>query len=281
MKKKINLIKTVSLLLTFVTASSAFLYAENNWIEIDTMKISFKNLPQELKGLRIVHLSDIHLTKESSAMIALLDKVKLQNPDLIVLTGDIINYNADPTTCGLATLGSGLSAIAPTYAIAGNHDFRRGQAIEWTRILKEQQVHVLNQRAELFTKNGKSLIIAGIQDSALYKTSIFSSLPEDATTQVLPIILLAHHPEYFEQYAEAQAAPIPDLVLSGHAHGGQCRIPISNQGLFAPGQGMMPRYSSGIYELNGVKMVLSRGLGKSTFPQRLNNRPHLPVIILE
>lgn len=98
----------------------------------------------------------------------------------------------------------------------------------------------------------------------------------------MPKILLAHRPEGFSTYSSDSFSIKPDLVFSGHAHGGQFRIPISNKGIVAPNQGFFPKYTSGLYASNnGVQMIVSRGLGNSIIPIRINNRPHLPIIELK
>lgn len=94
------------------------------------------------------------------------------------------------------------------------------------------------------------------------------------------MILLAHRPELFVSYSSTINSINPNIVFSGHAHGGQFRIPILNKGVIAPNQGLFPKYTSGVYTNNNVKMIVSRGLGNSIIPIRINNRPHLPIIEL-
>lgn len=138
---------------------------------------------------------------------------------------------------------------------------------------------VVENSIEIYEKEGSVIAVMGLKDGYSYTQEHFDDL--EMARGILRI-LLAHRPELFFSYHSDTNEIKPDLVLCGHAHGGQFRIPFVDRGLVAPNQGLFPRYTSGLYASgNGVRMVVSRGLGNSIIPVRLNNRPHLPVINLQ
>lgn len=197
---------------------------------------------------------------------------------LIVMTGDIIDKSADLNTCGLGKLCKGLSAIAKTYAVTGNHELWNGNVEEWTNTLTENNVEVIDNKLEIYTKNNKSIEIVGLIDGNEYEPLNFKDIKD---AKDIPMILLAHRPELLvSSYSSDLNRIKPNIVFSGHAHGGQFRIPIINKGVIAPNQGLFPQYTSGLYTYNNVKIIVSRGLGNSIIPIRINNRPHLPIIEL-
>lgn len=278
MKESLKSKKTASIMLLLILTAIIYCFAQNNWIKIENIKIEINNLPKELRGLKIAHISDVHLPKNASNIDNIVNKVKDQKPDIIVLTGDIIDESADITKCGLDRLCKGLSEITKVYAVTGNHEFWNGDVEEWTRILTENNIKVIDNKIEIYTKNNKSIAFVGLQDGFQYEPENYKDIDK---IKDMPRILLAHRPELFIASYSANVKSIkPYIIFSGHAHGGQFRIPIIKKGVVAPEQGFFPKYTSGIYVNNNVKMILSRGLGNSIIPIRINNRPHLPIIEL-
>lgn len=279
MKKIFKHIRLVSAIMFFVLIISVYCFVENNWIKVEHINMEMSNLPRELNGLKIAHISDVHLPKNASNIDNIVKKVKQQNPDIIVMTGDIIDESADLETCRLDKLCKGLSEITKTYAVTGNHELWNGNIEKWTNILTENNVKVIDNKIELYTKNNKSIAILGLTDGKEYKPL---NIKDIKNAKDLPMILLAHRPELFvSSYSSDLNSVNPNIIFSGHAHGGQFRIPIINKGVIAPNQGLFPKYTSGLYTNNNVKMMVSRGLGNSIIPLRINNRPHLPIIELE
>ncbi|MCM1991592.1 metallophosphoesterase [Oceanirhabdus seepicola] len=278
MKKQVKYLKRISITLFLILATLIYCYAQNNWIKVENIKVEINELPKELIGLKIAHISDVHLPKNAANIDAIVAKVKKQKPDLIVMTGDIIDESADITTCGLDRLCKGLSEITQTYAVTGNHEFWNGNVDKWTNILTENNINVIDNEIQIYTKDGERLILMGLRDGVSYDPGLFKSLE---TLNNSPIILLAHRPELFSSYYSETNYNNPDLIFSGHAHGGQFRIPLLNKGIVSPNQGFFPEYTSGLYiSDSNVKMIVSRGLGNSIIPIRFNNRPHLPIIEL-
>lgn len=278
MRKNYKFKRIISLLSILIFLISIYCYAENNWIETENIKVGINNLPKELNGLKIVHLSDLHLPKNASSINSIINKVKQQNPDIIVITGDVIDKEANIKACGLDKLCMGLSKIAKTYAVTGNHEIWNGNVFNWNKILTDNNVKVLNNEVEIFTKNNCNIAVIGLEDDSSYNPESLNGFDKIKHNKNMPIILLAHRPELLPSYSSPSQSIIPNIVFSGHAHGGQFRIPFIDKGIFAPDQGFFPKYTSGLYNFNNINMVVSRGLGNSIIPIRINDRPHLPVI---
>lgn len=277
MKKKFKYIR-LSTIIFLTLVMIGYCFAENNWIEVEHIKIEVSNLPKELIGLKIAHISDVHLSKNAPNIDNIVNEVKQQKPDIIVMTGDITDESADLKTCGLDKLCKGLSDITKTYAVTGNHELWNGKVEEWTDTLTKNNVEVIDNKIEIYTKNNKSIDIVGLMDGNEYKPLDIKYIKN---AKDIPMILLAHRPELFvSSYSSDLNSINPNIVFSGHAHGGQFRIPIIDKGVIAPNQGLFPKYTSGLYTNNNVNMIVSRGLGNSIIPVRINNRPHLPIIEL-
>lgn len=247
-------------------ALGALLVADNVRINIEKIQVSLKRLPCEFDWFTIAHLSDLHLpncARKPEKLVEIVEKIK---PDIIALTGDLVDRFAAFDAEGLTVLANGLAKIAPCYAVIGNHEVRLGVVGEWARILKDAGITVLG-KSPVFIRRGESEItFYGLPDGEI------SGLPELDFDGVN--IVLSHYPENMLHYADAGF----DLVLSGHAHGGQWRL--GRRGLISPGEGFFPKYTSGLYYRKNTKMVVSRGLRRG-IPVRILNSPHIPVVILK
>ena len=245
----------------FVALCVLFVWLNNSCIKITRVNRKIEGAPK----LKIVHISDLHGKRFGKDGIRLIKKVAEQNPDFIAITGDIIHlYTPKNITVAIETV-SALKEIAPVLYIAGNHEMRNKGYRNLRKNLIEAGAVVLDDRAEEVC----GITVAGLNGASLRNDKI-----QKVTPQISPKILLAHEPQFFEKYADAGY----DLVLCGHAHGGQWRIPFTKKGLYAPGQGIFPKYTSGVHERGKTAMVISRGLGNSEFPLRLFNRPEIVVI---
>lgn len=228
-------------------------------------KTRYKRIIEGAPELRIVHLSDLHGKRFGHKNIKLIKKVADESPDFIAITGDIIHLYTPKNIAVAAEAVSALKEIAPVLYIAGNHEMRNKGYRNLRKILLEAGAAVLDDKvAEVC-----GITVAGLNGASLRNDKI-----EKITPDISPKILLAHEPQFFEKYAAAGY----DLILCGHAHGGQWRIPFTGRGLFAPGQGAFPEYTSGVHEKGKSAMIISRGLGNSEFPLRLFNRPEIVVI---
>ena len=213
-------------------------------------------------------------------MLAALAQAK---PEIILLTGDLADSRRTHLAVALS-FARQAAAIAPVYYVPGNHEARLAQYTAFAAALEAAGVLVLVNRALPLVRGSQRITIAGLADPGLAQRA-GDPRPAEAilgdalaalrlSSQPFPL-LLAHRPEWFPLYAEGGAA----LVFSGHAHGGQVRLP-GIGGLFAPGQGLFPRYDGGLYRRGQAQMVVSRGLGNSLFPLRVGNRPEVVVATL-
>jgi len=271
--------KPILFLLIISTVSfCVYGYYQNRSLDVDYQTIELDHLPQKLNQLKIVHLSDTHFERNRISIDTLLSEIEKAQPDLIFLTGDLMDRTADLKNIPLVEFGSSLMAIAPTYAVSGNHETSSGQLADWEQEISQSGVTLLNNKQIILELKGAQLALVGVRDE---------SYPNEVTVQDplddMPVLLLAHHPEYFEQYLTSNPLIQPDITFSGHAHGGQIRVPLIGP-LYAPGQGFFPNYTTGVYDSKqdaSKKLVVSRGIGNSLFPFRINNKPHLLVITLE
>jgi predicted MPP superfamily phosphohydrolase len=241
------------------------------------------NIPDAFDGYRIVQISDLHNAEFGKDNSRLITKIKEANPDIIVITGDYVDKrrpNADISV----DLTRELVKIAPCYYVTGNHEARLGETFSYLEEnLKELGVTVLRNNTSYITRNGEKISISGVDDPAFADDSFFGLLSSSIMKQELQDIetgedyniLLSHHPEHFELYKEKGF----NLVFSGHTHGGQFRIPFVG-GVFAPDQGIFPKYDAGLFEEDGTSMIISRGIGNSIIPFRINNFPEIVVVNL-
>jgi predicted MPP superfamily phosphohydrolase len=205
----------------------------------------------------------------------LVKEVKTLEPDLVVLTGDMVDGDVESIETHLAFLKD-LTDETPVYAVSGNHEYWSASSQEVKTVYDTLGVTSLEDECLLFSESSQPIKLCGISDYE--KFSDFQDYretipkPEENTFN----ILLAHRPVYFDTYASFDY----DLVLSGHAHGGMIRLPFIG-GLYAPDQGFFPSYTTGPYIEDGTTMIVSRGLGNSVFPFRIQNRPEIIAITLE
>lgn len=256
-----------------------YLYLQNILIDIEHFDIKLKNMSEDLDELKIAHISDVHIPNNVFNIKKLINILEREKPDIIAITGDLIYKYKKIDEVQLGRFCNSLSNLAKTYAVTGNHEVWSKSVEQWNEILKSNDVIVVDNKIEIFEKNKSTFAIIGLKEGCLYSEEHYSCNDVELN---IPIILLSHRPERFDNYCSSEIAVKPDLVLSGHAHGGQFRIPLLNKAIYAPDQGVFPKYSSGLYTSeNGVQMVVSRGLSNSFFPVRIHNRIHLPIIHLK
>lgn len=217
-------------------------------------------------NVKICHISDYHNNKLDKNIV---NKIKEENVDIIAITGDLIDSGSSTNVISFI---KEIKEIAPIFYVTGNHEaddlkFLKGFLNE----LESLGINVLQNSNEIYTKNGKSINIIGIDDPLISDSSSFLSSLNDSYFK----LLLTHRPERINQYAAANI----DLVLAGHAHGGLFKIPLIG-GLFAPNQGFFPKYYEGLYQLNSTKMIVSKGVGNSVIPVRFLNKAEVIFINL-
>ncbi|TKI84432.1 metallophosphoesterase [Bacillus mycoides] len=274
--------KRIILIIGILVGISIFLYLQNNLISITEVKIISSKIPSSFKGYKILQISDLHNKKFGDNQDVLIQKVKSINPDIIAITGDLIDSKSCDAEISMQVIRE-LVKEYPVYFVTGNHEKWSGKYNSLEKKLKKQHVTVLRNEHVSIQKEGQEINLLGIDDPEftsgnrdeehIVKNEIRKA--KDGMNSDGFKILLSHRPEFLEAYADEQV----DLVLSGHAHGGQVRLPFIG-GLVAPNQGILPKYTAGLYEQQNTSMIVSRGLGNSIIPQRVFNRPEIVVVQL-
>lgn len=262
----------------------AFAYVQNNWLEVSHYAYKSSEVPQEFVGFRVVQISDLHNVTFGKENEKLLVKIQELSPDIVVLTGDLVDSNHTNIEVALA-FAEKVVASYPTYYVTGNHEdwLEESDKLELLEGLERVGVVCLADEYVEVKRGDSKITLIGLNDEGLggIKLKVTEEttgepkfLTENEDTSGLQI-LLAHEPQYMENYTKYHV----DLVFSGHAHGGQVRIPFIG-GLVAPGQGLLPKYTEGVHEVNGTTLVISRGLGNSIIPVRVFNRPEIVCVEL-
>ncbi|HAM62362.1 MAG: hypothetical protein A2Y20_10045 [Firmicutes bacterium GWF2_51_9] len=258
----------------------AFLYHENFSLTTTYYTLVDETIPSGFNDFRIVQLSDLHNTGFGVNQRDLLRKIDEAHPDIIVITGDLVDRYV--TNVDLAMdLVEGAIKIAPVYYVGGNHEARLEDPEEFFKKLEAGGVTILHDKRIALKRGGSSIDLLGLSEPifglAYEGTSdLRETLRRLTETTTTFTILLNHHSENLDIIADYQV----DLVFSGHAHGGQVRIPFLMDGLIAPDQGFFPKFTSGIYQDRNTKEIVSRGLGNSILPFRVFNRPEIVVVTL-
>lgn len=253
------------------------LWALDSRLLIRRYELSCEQIEQPV---RLVVLTDYHGCDYGENGEELVEMTADATPDLILLVGDMFSADGDPEE-ELAMFRA-LVEIAPTYYVTGNHEYWEYDVSALTTLIGETGVTVLDQNCVTVEAVGQrinlcgvpdpyAMVYAGAPDTAIQLSRAAEQIDSEAYT-----ILLAHRPELLEDYA---ALGKFDLVLSGHAHGGQVRIPGVINGLCAPNQGWFPKYAGGRYEQEGTTMLVSRGLSDQVQMgvPRIFNRPELLI----
>ena len=243
-----------------------WLHWGNTALEVNTFVIADEKIPSAFDGFRIAQVSDLHNAPFWEKVV---EALKAAEPDLIVLTGDLIDSSNTDVAAAL-DFAEKAAEIAPCYYVSGNHeawspgvwdDLRDGLIRAGVVLLEDEKV--------CLEREGESVTLLGLRDPAFGSDqhAVLEALTagEEGFT-----VLLSHRPERFALYVQSGI----DLVFSGHAHGGQFRIPVLG-GVIAPDQGLFPEYDGGLYEKKGTAMLVSRGIGNSIIPLRINNRPEI------
>lgn len=250
-----------------VVLAVLFVWYSNNALTLTKYTVQSPKVPE--RGLKIVHLSDLHGKLFGRNGRRLFKLVAEQKPDIICFTGDIIhNYKGGGQEVAAYTV-SRLIKIAPVYFIAGNHEMRNKHYRALKKSISDAGAIVLDNQVERVY----GINIVGVNGAHLKNATPFRLADGLEGFR----LLLAHEPQYIARYAMAGY----DLVLSGHAHGGQWRIPFTSVGVYSPGQGLFPKYTEGLHTVGDLRMIISRGLGNSEFPLRIFNRPEVVVIDLK
>ena len=268
---------------------AALLLAGNAWANARVwnarVEIRDEKIPAAFDRFVLCQVSDVHNEARGEGNAALLRALREAAPDLICITGDFLDSRRTDLDFALELAGQ-LAEIAPAVYVTGNHEARLKDLSALEAGLAARGVRVLRDDWTPLARGGEEIALLGLDDPGFAAGEDWT-LAEglDQTQARLSALLaqagdrfslvLSHRPELLPAYAEAGA----DLVLSGHAHGGQVRLP-GIGGLFAPGQGILPRLTSGVYARGETRLVVSRGLGNSAFPLRVFNPPEIVTVTL-
>ena len=277
MKKKTVIAITSAVSFAIVAAG---LVHSNIVPELNKTSVVCGRLPKQFDGFVVAQVSDLHNTEFGDGNGRVISLLTEASPDIIVITGDLIDSRRTDVEKALGFVNQ-VVKIAPLYYVTGNHESRIESYPELKKGLDTAGVTVLDGKFAEIEKDGAKITLAGIDDpnfKAKSEPQKFAEIEDDSLknmslSQEDFVILLAHRPEIFDVYAKHNV----DFVFSGHAHGGQFRLPIVG-GLYVPNQGLFPEYDSGIYVSGDTQMMVSRGLGNSIMPVRINNRPEVVAV---
>ena len=265
-------------IICFILLLAIYLYYENSMLKITKHTVKNSKIDKVFNGFKIAQVSDFHNVSIKRLHKKIINTLKMEKPDIIVITGDIVDGKAKNHTLSFV---KEIKDITDIYYVSGNHEKKMRLYNKLKEDLINNNIKVLDNETVKISKSNSSINLLGIIDPSFASKSNDSSKVIDGLLKKIRYdkseynILLSHRPEAFDVYCDNEI----DLVFTGHAHGGQMRV--FNHGLFAPNQGILPKYTSGIIKDNKTSMVVSRGIGNSKFPFRINNRPELIIVTLE
>ena len=270
-------------ILAFIPFLATSILANNKKLKQSNLSLSFNNLPANFDNFRIAQISDIHCDKVGFSDLSFINKIKKFSPDIIIITGDILDSYKNDTDVAYNILCQ-LAIISPCYFVSGNHELRLPEEYERLQtILNKLNITNLNNTSLLLEKNNDFINLVGVEDYNHFKNednlnhrNNFKETLDELYSSTHFNILLSHRPEKLPMYVEAKY----DLIFSGHAHGGQWRIPFIG-GIYSPSQGFFPKYTNGKYIKENSTLIVSRGLGNSSFPIRINNPIELVLVTLK
>ena len=271
--------KKVILPFIILIVAVLFVFAFNTQLKTVTYTIQSSKINNEVK---LVLVTDLHSCYYGKDQTNLLNEVEKYQPDAVLLGGDIFDDVLDDNNARIFI--DGLAEKYKTYYVSGNHEWWSSRMDEMFDYLSSEGIVVLRGNSVELNIGDDVIAVSGIDDPEVNKYDASYKTWEEQLEQVGENLaqnrfnlLLTHRPECANQYFEYAF----DAVLSGHAHGGQLRIPFVMNGLYAPNQGLLPKLAGGIYDFDGRKMIVSRGLAReSTRIPRIFNRPELVFVNL-
>ena len=265
---------TVVLMTVALCALTYVFHIEPNWIEIVPITVDMPPLDPVFNGTRIVQVSDLHMDNHwmtSQRLQRIFQTIDQQNPDVVVITGDLIDHDPVAASPSLIAPLTRLASSHPTLVVLGNHDY-------WVdsrpvrAALEQTPVEELANRVYTVTKEGASLHIAGIDDVWMKRDRldlVLDQLPDEGAA-----VVLVHEPDFADTTA---ATGRFDLSISGHSHGGQVRIPFTGAPMLPP---YAKRYPLGRYQVGDMVQYTNRGVGMALMNVRFNCRPEITVFTL-
>jgi len=249
-------------------------------LKITRYRVALPNM-KGTRSVRLLLLADLHGKRWGEGQRLLLNASRALRPDAVVLAGDMTE--AGRSFQPVVELARGLTSIAPVFFVAGNHDLLTFNCDAFTRAMEKEGVVSLRDQSVSLRVRDETITLSGLDDpfiafirewedtDACYEERLREVAAADGPS---PRILVTHRPEYAEICARAGY----HLALCGHTHGGQVRLPPPLRGLYASGQGFFPRYASGEYRVNSMRLIISRGLHQSVTRPRFFNRPEVVAV---
>ncbi len=268
LKKRLIIYAVTAVLLT------AFSLWQNNTLTVSEHIYTTDKIGSKLDGFTIVHLSDYHNKSFGKGQKRIVEKISALEPNIIVITGDIVDSRFTNVDRAIE-FAEETAEIANTYYVTGNHEHRFDDE-DFDKLmngLESAGVNCLVDESVDIEMNGESFVLTGFDDESLI--DVENNCPKLAEDKLN--VVLAHEPQLIADYS---AHGNIDLVLTGHAHGGQFRLPFIGA-VYAPDQGLNPEYTEGMYKMGDTSMIVSRGIGNSAFPVRVFNYPEIIRITLK
>jgi len=259
----------------FIMTNITIFWGSMKWLKINEHNVYYEDLPEHLDGFRILQIADLHNRLENKKTLNIWQYVNNLKFDIATITGDVVLSKLSEIFPHKEDLKN-LANKVPTFYIEGNHEYKNFK--EFKNFFTNIGINVLdNKKYTIKYKNG-NIDIIGTRDYTHLKKNNFNSiykLFEKNKSDNFKLVL-THQPQTFDYFKDTS----PNLVLSGHTHGGQLRIPFFPT-LYAPQQGFFPKYGNGFYNYKKSKLYVSKGIGSTHFPFRYFNRPEISIFILK
>lgn len=250
---------------------STKIYFDTNEYKVNTVQFQSEKIP-EGDELTILQISDLHNKSFGKNNEKLINIAENLNPDIIVITGDLIDRSTEDFNDIFSVIKNLVAANETVYFVTGNHEWENANTRDFLEGLRERNVKVLSNQSTQITAENVSFTLSGIDDASTNHediTAAFQNVDQDLYT-----ILLSHTPSVTEKYEDIPA----DLILSGHTHGGQVRLPFIGA-IVAPDQGFLPKFDKGTFKIGQNQyLYIDSGLGTSVAPIRFLNKSQLSLI---
>ena len=271
-KQRNGVPKKIITILCICMVLFGFFWYENHHLVVTTYTYQDEKVDDNLAGYRIVQISDLHNAKFGQDNKNLLVKISELQPDMIVITGDLVDSNHTNIHTSIDFVKQAVR-ISDVYYVTGNHEYwlTNQERIELLEGIENAGAVVLSNESVDISYGGSEFTLIGLEDNSLADDTLNALVKEVSDDQLC--VLLAHEPQYYMNYANAGV----DMVFSGHAHGGQFILPFIGP-LVAPDQGFCPQFTSGEHHEKETTMYISRGLGNSIIPVRLFNNPEIVCV---
>ncbi|MBU5611469.1 metallophosphoesterase [Geomonas azotofigens] len=251
-----------------------YLYYQRVSVAVRRYRVPVQNLPSGFHGFTILHITDLHDKEFGERGEGLLAILRGLSFDLVAVTGDLVLRTSPSITPALELIrGIGLFSKSPVFSVSGNHEWGAQLAPHVNANLVQAGVRVLINEAETLRRGEDRLWVVGVDDPVTGRARLAQALSRTDARQ--PRLLLAHAPHPFPQAVQAGV----DLMLVGHTHGGQIRLPLIGAP-YIPSMGYLPRWDHGLFRQGKSTMIVNGGLGESWFPIRINNPPEVALVTL-